>query len=101
MQCCWRGLILGPLNQVPSGRRYQSRASVLGADRSLSIKPVEQVGKIVSVIKIEVDLGYIVHQRWPVRDSINNCPQVATWQFFHRIAHRRIKPSKSNVGKLW
>ena len=75
-------------------------SSVLSACGSFSIEPVEQVGKIVSVIKIEVDLGYIVHQRRPARDRIENCPRVATWHFFHRIAHRRIKSSKSKIGKL-
>ena len=44
---------------------------MLGAGGSLSIEPVEQVGKIVSVIKIKADLFHVVHQRRPVRDRIN------------------------------
>jgi hypothetical protein len=51
---------------------------MLSADESLSIEPVEQVGKVVGVIEIKVDLFHVVHQRRPVRDRINNCPQVAT-----------------------
>jgi hypothetical protein len=34
---------------------------VLGADRSLSIEPVEQVGKVVGVIEVKVDLWYVIH----------------------------------------
>jgi hypothetical protein len=33
---------------------------VLGADRGLSIKPVEQVGKVVSVIEVKVNLRHVV-----------------------------------------
>jgi hypothetical protein len=66
-------------------------ASVFVTSGSLSIEPVEQVSKIVSVIKIKVNLFHVVHQRGPVRDRINNCPQVTTRQLFHRIPHRRIK----------
>jgi hypothetical protein len=36
-------------------------ASVLGADGRLLVESIEQVGEIVSVIKIEVDLWHIVH----------------------------------------
>ena len=41
---------------------------MLGADGSLSIEPVEQVGKVVGVIEFKVNLRYVVHQRWPERD---------------------------------
>lgn len=51
---------------------------MLGANGSLSIKPVKQVGKVVSVIEIEVDLRYVVHQRRLACDRIDNCPRVAT-----------------------
>jgi hypothetical protein len=34
---------------------------MLGAGGRLLIEPVEQVGKIVSVIKVEVGLWYVVH----------------------------------------
>src|ERR1700730_19047302 len=62
---------------------------MLGADGSLSIEPVEQVSKVVGVIESKVNLRYIVHQRWPVRDSIDNCPHVATRYFFHHVSHLR------------
>jgi len=48
---------------------------VLGADGSLSIEPVEQVSKVVGVIELKANLRYVVHQRWPVRDRIDNRPQ--------------------------
>jgi hypothetical protein len=53
-------------------------ASVFVTGGSLSIEPVKQVGKVVGVIEIKADLFHVVHQRRPVRDRINNCPQVAT-----------------------
>jgi hypothetical protein len=72
---------------------------VLGADGSLSIEPIEQVGKVVGVIEFKVNLRYVVHQRWPERDRIDNCPHVATRYFFHHVSHLRIKPWKSSNGK--
>ena len=41
-----------------------------------------------------VNLRYVVHQRWPVRDSIDNCPHVATGTF--SITYRTSELSLEN-----
>jgi hypothetical protein len=53
-------------------------ASVLVTRGSLAIQPVEKIGKIVSIIKLKIDLRYAVHYCRLAHDRIDDCPQVTT-----------------------